>query len=148
MATSRLTGKQQHFARTVSSGCTLSDAYREAYDAENMSPAAVRTEASRLMAHPDITLLVGRLQRAQDRAVVATYVSDRERVLTKLRSACDGEKTTMLELRAAELLGKSVGLFKDVQVQEKPMSTEEIEAELEEKLTAFGWIPDPDKAVH
>ena len=35
------------------------------------------------------------------------------------------------QLRAAELLGKSVGLFKDVQVQEQPRSAEDVRAELE-----------------
>jgi hypothetical protein len=44
------------------------------------------------------------------------------------------------QLRAAELLGKSVGLFKDVHVQEVPRSAEEIRAELEERLTALGVV--------
>ena len=51
-----------------------------------------------------------------------------------LLAAVDGDKTTMVELRAAELLGKTIGLFKDVQVQEKPMTTEEIDAEIEARF--------------
>jgi len=68
-------------------------------------------------------------------------------VLTKLRDKMDSGQSDMIQLRAAELLGKSVGMFKDVQVQEVPRSTEEIQAELAKLLAK---VP-PDKtenAVH
>ena len=52
------------------------------------------------------------------------------------------------QLRAAELLGKSVGLFKDVQVQEIPQSSEEIRAEMDELLKKSGLKLVPDDAVH
>ena len=51
------------------------------------------------------------------------------------------------QLRAAELLGKSIGLFKEVTVQEVPRSVEEIKAELEEKLKSLNAMLEPDK-VH
>ena len=136
-----LTGKQQHFCRAVVSGCTMSDAYREAYNAANMKPATVNREAHTLMADPKITTRVEWLQKAKDRAVVASSLSDRERVLTKLRAMLDtteGGPAVTAQLRAAELLGKSVGLFKDVTVQEEPeRSSEELTAELEELLERY-----------
>ncbi len=77
-------------------------------------------------------------------------LSDRERVLTKLRDILDtteGGPAVTAQLRAAELLGKSVGLFKDVQVQEVKRTPEEITAELEELLAAV--LPDKtDNVVH
>jgi len=116
----------------------MSDAYREAYNTSNMKPATVNREAHTLMATPKITARVERLQRQKDRAVVASSLSDRERVLDKLRTMLDtteGGPAVTAQLRAAELLGKSVGLFKDVQqVQEEPRSPEELQAELEERL--------------
>ena len=133
----QLTPKQLHFCRAVASGCTMSDAYREAYSTSNMKPATVNREAHTLMATPKITARVEALQRAKDRAVVAASLSDRERVLTKLRDileTTEGGPAVTAQLRAAELLGKSVGLFKDVQVQEMPQSTEEVRAELNELL--------------
>ena len=74
-----------------------------------------------LMADPKITTRVERLQQQKDRAAVAAGIGDKERVLTKLRDLLDnaqGVPAEQVMLRAADLLGKSVGLFKDVQVQE------------------------------
>jgi len=145
--TNNLTPKQQHFCRAIASGCTMSAAYREAYDAENMKPATVNREAHSLIADPKITTRVETLQRAKDRAVVAAGISDRERVLTKLRDLIDtieGGAVQNTQLRAAELLGKSVGLFKDVQVQQEPeKSAADIQAELEQLLADV-----PEDAVH
>ena len=128
----------------------MSDAYREAYNTSNMKPATVNREAHALMANPKITARVETLQRAKDRAVVASSLTDRERVLGKLRHLLENATGAAGEasmLRAADLLGKSIGLFKDIQVQEVPRSAEEVWAELDEMLVALGLIPDPD-AVH
>lgn len=84
-----------------------------------------------MMADPKIATRVERLQRQKDRAVLASSLSDREKVLEKLRYFMDhAEPSDGPRIRAAELLGKSVGLFKEVQVQEQPRSVEEIEAEI------------------
>ncbi len=112
--TNDLTPKQIHFCQAVVSGCTMSDAYREAYNADNMKPASIHREASVLMSNPTVTQRVERLQRQKDRAVVATSVSDRERVLTKLRSLMDSAKTESVQLGAAVALGKTIALFTDV----------------------------------
>ncbi len=145
-----LTPKQQHFCRAIASGCTMSDAYREAYSASKMKPATINREAHTLMATPKITTRVEALQRAKDRAFVAASLSDRERVLTKLRDILDtteGGPAVTAQLRAAELLGKTIGLFKDVVETVVQRSTEEIQAELEELLATV--LPDkPENAVH
>ena len=57
-----LTAKQRKFAREVASGESLSDSYRTAYNAVNMKPAVIRNEASKLLARPDITMMVERCQ--------------------------------------------------------------------------------------
>jgi len=67
------------------------------------------------MAHPDITVTVERLIAVKERALLASGLSDRDRVLEKLRAWIDNaEPTDSNKLRAAELLGKSVGMFKEV----------------------------------
>jgi len=146
--TNDLTPKQQHFCRAVASGCTLSDGYREAYNAGNMKPATVNREAHALMADPKITARVERLQRQKDRAVIASSLSDRERVLTKLRDMLDtteGGPAVTAQLRAAELLGKSVGLFKDVVETKQVRTPEEIEAELR---LLFDMAEEAENCVH
>ena len=123
----------------------MSDAYREAYNTSNMKPATVNREAHTLMADPKVTTRVEAMQRAKDRAVVASSLSDRERVLTKLRYLADNATGAAGEagmLRAADLLGKSVGLFKDV-VLTKPVRTpEEIDAEIRMRLDALEDQPE------
>ena len=147
-----LTPKQQHFCRAVASGLTLSDAYREAYNVSKMSAAAIHNESSLLMAHHDVTVRVESLQRAKDRAVIASSLSDGEKVKTKLRELLDNPTGTPAEhvaLRACDLLGKTVGLYKDVIETQVQRSPEEIRAELDELLAKYGAKMDqPDKAVH
>jgi len=63
--------------------------------------------------------------QAKDRAAVAAGIGDKKRVLTKLRDLLDnaqGVPAEQVMLRTADLLGKSVGLYKDVQVQEQQTS--------------------------
>lgn len=57
-----LTAKQESFAQAVASGMTQADAYRHAYDAENMGDNPVIVEASRLMSDPNISLRVKQLK--------------------------------------------------------------------------------------
>ena len=157
-----LTPKQQHFCRAVVSGCTMSDAYREAYNTGNMKPGSIHREASLLMSNPMVSQRVQRLQRQRDRAVVASSLTDRERVLEKLRHFMDhAEPGDGAKVRATELLGKSVGLFKDVVETKQVRTVEEVEQEIQQRLAKLGLRlqpvdaeseedtaePDPD-AVH
>jgi phage terminase small subunit len=57
-----LTPKQEAFARAYVETGNASEAYRQAYEARRMSEKAIGNEASRLLAHPGITLEVERLR--------------------------------------------------------------------------------------
>jgi hypothetical protein len=68
--------------------------------------------ASRLMGQVEIRSRVDALIKARERAVVASALTDRDKVLSKLRVWLEGtEVTDSNRLRAAELLGRSSGLF-------------------------------------
>ena len=142
MSGTKLTGKQRAFARCMADGMTQSAAYRECYSADNMSGAVIRNEASILMARSDITMTVERLIAEKDRAILASGLSDRDKVLEKLRSWIDNaEPTDSNKLRAAELLGKSVGMFKEVTEtvsidRDADIVASELERRLESLLTA------------
>lgn len=131
-----LTPKQLHFARCVAAGMSQSDAYREAYNVgQNTKASSVHEKASRLMAESKIRARVDAMVAAKERAVVASALSDRQKVLERLRYLLDhATPQDSGKLRAAELLGKSVGLFRDVVEQTGPRSTDEILAEIEERL--------------
>lgn len=138
---SGLTSKQRHFALALGSGAgmTLSDAYREAYQCENMSAAAIRNEASKLAANHDIAIMVERLRAENERAVSASLVSDREKVLERLRQWMDSaEPTDTNKLKAAQLLGQTVGMFKDVvETNSGDRDSTSVAAEIERRLAAL-----------
>lgn len=133
--TNDLTPKQLHFCRAVVSGCTMSGAYRAAYNVSNMKPASINREASVLMSNPMITTRVEALQRAKDRSVIASSLSDRERVLIKLRDMMESAKTENVQLGAAIALGKTIALFTDVtEDRTAAKSIDQIDAEIAERM--------------
>ena len=144
MAKGDLTPKQLHFSRCIASGMTQADAYREAYDTQG-SMATIHQSASRLMQHPKISARVQVLVAARERAIVQSTLSDREKVLGKLREWMDnasGEDS--MKIRSAELLGKSVGLFKDVTLSSDSERTpSEVASEIEQRLQQLLRGADP-----
>jgi len=133
---------------------TLVEAYRLCYAAENMTDATTRNEASALANHPSITLIVeeekSRLssleadkQSQKQMADAVQHTSDRERVLTRLRTWLDLPPDSALQLRAAEILARAVGLHNQVIVSDTRDSTN-VAAEIEAMLLAANVaMPDP-----
>jgi len=81
-----LTPKQMHFCRCVAAGMSQAAAYREAFDVTADGKSATHREAaSRLMARADIKARVDALIAQRERSILASSLSDRERVLSKLR---------------------------------------------------------------
>ena len=72
-------------------------------------------------------------------ATSAAALSDRERVLDKLRHFIDHAKPgDGSKIRAAELLGKSVGLFKEViEDKREERTAEDIAQALNERLASY-----------
>jgi hypothetical protein len=134
-----LTPKQAHFARCVAQGMTQADAYREAYDPKQSTAATIHTLASRVMARVEVRARVDALVKARERAVVASALTDRDKVLSKLRVWLEGtEVTDSNRLRAAELLGRSSGLFAtDINVTTKERDSSAVAAEIEHRLAAL-----------
>ena len=131
-----LTAKQMHFARCVASGMSQAEAYREAFDVVAGGKTATHREAaSRLMARADIRLRVDALIAQRERSILASSLSDRERVLTKLREWTDtAQPADGNKIRAAELLGRTSGMFRDVIETSESRTSEELLAELETML--------------
>ena len=136
-----LTPKQQHFARAVASGMTQSDAYREAYNSSPESKASgIWERASRLMANDKVRSRVNELMALKDAAVLADAVTDAELVRTKLRHWMEhGAPDDSVKVRAAELLGKTAGMFTtDLTINDQRERTpEQVQAELEQRLLAL-----------
>ena len=133
-----LTRKQRKFAENVVSGMNLSDAYRDAYDSDSMTNATIQREACRLMTNPNVSTCVEALAAERKRKGEAVTVSDRDMLVRLLRSWSTGEESaTNSQLRAAELLGKACGLYRDVVEDHRERPAQVIAAELEAKLAAL-----------
>lgn len=133
-----LTAKQQHFCRCVAAGMSQAEAYREAFDVTADGKTATHREAaSRLMARADIRARADALIAQRERSILASSLSDRERVLSKLRHWVDhAEAGDSNRIRSAELLGKTSGLFRDVVETSESRSSDELLAELEAMIEA------------
>jgi len=114
------------------------EAYREAFDvAEGSKTATHREAASRLMARADIKARVDGLIAQRERSMLASALSDREQVLSKLRHWMDhAEAGDSNRIRSAELLGKTSGLFRDVVETSESRSSDDLLAELEAMIEA------------
>ena len=137
MPKKKLTPKMLAFCDCIAlEGKNLSNAYRDAYDAESMSPAAIHTEASLLASNPAITKRIEMLRERKVRSLVCSSISDADLVLQKLREWID-TPTDSNRIRAAELLGKAAGIFQPSEIVVVDRSPEEIQEELQRLESAL-----------
>lgn len=103
-----LTAKQEAFAQGVGTrGETLADAYRAAYDAANMAPATVHSEACRLMANPTISARINRLVIERQGRESHNAERIKAHVIERLhQESIDPDSSPAARIRALELLGR------------------------------------------
>jgi hypothetical protein len=122
----------------IASGKSLSDAYRNTYEAKNMNSNSIHCEASRLMKIDSVKAKVGSLVKAADQQVVSERVATREQVLETLTSLMqEAQPSDTPKIRAAELLGKHHGIFAERIVVGPPERTSDgLAAEISQMLKA------------
>lgn len=122
----KLTPKQKAFARHVAEGATYAEAYRQAYDTENMSDAVIRNEASKLMNNRDISVMVMELQEAAN--VQTQYTIEKAmRELEEARLLGMKEGQVSSAVSAIEKKAKLNGLFEKDNMQGFKMPPMKIE---------------------
>lgn len=104
-----LTEKQDKFCLNIVAGMSQTDAYKNSYDAKNMSIEAIYVEASRLMDNPMIALRIEELRKeARKEAIMNTI--QRKEWLTKL--IMQDEKASKTDkLKALDILNKMDGEY-------------------------------------
>ena len=75
----KLTSKQLRFCDAIISGLNQTDAYKAAYDTENMLPATISNNAYMLMNHSDITANI----QAQRDSILASVTLTKERAISE-----------------------------------------------------------------
>ena len=132
---SGLTARQQAFVLAVSKGLTYSDAYRQAYGAENSTPQTISVEANRLLNNPKVAVLLEQRINRQESVILASKANTQAHIKQRLLEHANDFKTESGKLKALELLGKSVGMFTDrVESTVIKQSADELRKQLSEHL--------------
>ena len=129
-----LTAKQMKFVEEVSEGGSQSNAYRKAYDTSQMAPKTIWEEASRLRRHPKVAARIEELEAEKEARRRMQALSREDRVLEELEKIAFGDGHASGRLKALELLGKHVGLFKPKEVPVVERSVEDISNQLKRRL--------------
>ena len=129
-----LTAKQTKFVEEVSEGSSQSNAYRKAYETSQMAPKTVWEESSRLRRHPKVAARIIELEAKKAHRQRIQALSREERILKELEAVAFGDGPVSAKLKAIELLGKNLGLFKPKEVLEVERSEDDITTALSEKL--------------
>ena len=117
------------------------EAYAKVYDVtltkQGKIPKWVEVEASKLVANPKIAISIQRAIAKKEQAEVACSLWTRNYVIDQLYKDSKESDSDSARIRALELLGKSVSLFSDVVETKEARSSDEVEADIEERIQAL-----------
>lgn len=133
-----LTPKQAKFAANLAEGMSQAEAYRNAYDAENMANETIHAHASRLAKRDKVAARVNALVEERMRLLETRGVSDRAKVVKLLRQFAEDEaRPDHVRLRAVELWGKTCGAFVEVIDDRRERPASMVAMDLERRLGAL-----------
>lgn len=107
-----LTAKQEKFCQGVAKGLSYSDAYREAYNADNMKPETINRKAKELIDNGNIT---ARLKELRGKIEEELKYSAKESFnkLKELQDKAEFNGNINAAIKAEELKGKLANLYKE-----------------------------------
>ena len=138
-----LTIKQRQFVDEIIKGKlgSYKEAYAKVYDValtkQGKIPKWVEVEASRLVANPKIAISIQRAIERKEQSAVASSLRTRNYVIDQLYRESKEADSDSARIRALELLGKSVSLFSDVVETKEARTSDEVEADIEERIEAL-----------
>lgn len=123
-----------HFVDEISGRRPQSIAYRKAYDTSHMAPKTIWEEASRFRKHPKVAARVLELETEKEARRRMQALSREYKILQELENIAFGDGPASGRLKALELLGKHVGLFKPKEVPEVERSAQDIRNAIQRRL--------------
>ena len=138
-----LTIKQRAFVDGIIKGKlgSFKEVYADVYDVtltkQGKIPKWVEVEASRLMAHPKISLSITKGFERRETNAVASTTRTRSYVLEQLMKESKEAESDSTRVRSLELLGKTCGLFSDTLEIKESRTSDDIEHEIENKIEAL-----------
>ena len=129
----RLSPKMRLFAKLITEGHSPSESYRRAYDCTNSANVTVSANACKLLKDPRVSAVVQQAQQAQ--SIISDPPALRAFIMRQLLNHSNTMKTESNQIRALELLGKTIGMFTDkVETKVERVDTEQLKAQLEKHL--------------
>lgn len=137
-----LTPQQYAYCQLRAQGAAKLYAYREAFENDRSTDAVIQDAAWKLEANARISQTINRMVLADKPKTTLVPQVTKNFVLEGITNIALKETAKdNVRLRAYELLGKAVGLFKDeAPPPDKPRTIEEIDNELRERLSAMRSI--------
>ena len=135
-----LTIKQRQFVDEIIKGKlgSYKEAYAKVYDVtltkHGKIPKWVEVEASKLVANPKIAQSIHKAIERKEVNVVASSLRTRNYVIDQLYKESKESDSDASRIRALELLGKTVALFSDVIETKEARSSDEVEADIEDRI--------------
>ena len=103
-----LTAKQEQFCQNIIQGMSQADAYRSAYDANNMADKTIYEEASKLMASPNIAT---RVKELRNEIAKENIMSANERLIWLSGLIQSEDESTTDKLKASDQMNKMQGEY-------------------------------------
>ena len=137
-----LSEAQRAFAQGLLRGETTIRAFRLAYPNDGSNDASAATSASRLKKHPQIAKMLRDAEGDDIEALIDDPVATRRFVFKQLMALCRTAKQEGSRLKAAELLGRSAGMFQvQVATPVAPVTAMQLKRELASHLTLLENVP-------
>jgi len=135
-----LTPKQEAFCHAYMRLGSVSDAYREAFNAEGMKASSIRVEGSRLLDSPNVSQRLEMLRGEKEQKNSLEAVSLRDRIIQGLLTEAEGigmDTTASSRVTAWKTLGQTLAGFYSPTVNEidNKVTLNKSEAELEQAIT-------------
>jgi len=147
----RITPKMRAFASYIVQGMSARQAYRKAYDCENMQEASVQANANRLLKDARITLLLDSFWEDMKENIIADAIATRRHVMKELVKHANDDKANLNNrLKALEMMGRAVGMFTDrVESKVEEVSADKLKQELESHLHLLDQVtPELKRKTH
>ena len=139
-----LTIKQRAFVRAIIKGKLGSqiECYMSVYDVKlnpktKKPPKHAHVDCSVLMSNPKIALAISNGMKRKETSSVASALKTRDYVVDALYKQSIEADSSSSQIRALELLGKSVALFSDVVLSERARDSNEVLGDMEDKLASL-----------
>lgn len=134
-----LTTSQMAFAQGLIQGKSMRQAYRDAYPNSGAADVTVSAAAGKLAKDPRIAKLVRDAWEETQEALADDVAASKRYVMRQLVALSKQAGQEGSRLKALELLGRSVGMFREQQAsQDKPLTAAELRAQLAGHLKLVG----------